>query len=68
MHMVVGARIPPFSLLFMELGQMPLQCHWAKLAFTYWNSIVSRKDSLAHKVLRDDLRLYLVPVISRSDC
>ena len=43
MRMVVGAKLPPHALLFMELGQVPMQCHWAQLAFTFWNSIITSR-------------------------
>ena len=39
---------------------MPLHHHWAKLAVSYWNSLVKRTDTLAHMAFKEDIRLCLV--------
>jgi hypothetical protein len=59
MRRVVGAHTPSSRLLCVELGELPLQHHWAGLVFRFWNKLVGAQDSLGHAALRSDIRLGL---------
>jgi hypothetical protein len=54
---VVGAKLPTRALLYRELGQRPLQAHWAVLVLRFWNGLVANTDTLYHRVFRADLEL-----------
>lgn len=59
MRRVVGAALPSHRLLFAELGQLPLQHHWAGLVLRHWNSMSSQPQSLVHTAFCADLKLAL---------
>ena len=56
MKQLVGASVPPLQLLFRELGQTPLQLHWAESVFRFWNSLVEDTGSVYHSALRQEIR------------
>ena len=57
MRRVVGAHTPNSRLLCAELGELPLQHHWAGLVFRFWNKLVGAAGTLGHAVLRSDIRM-----------
>ncbi|GLC61571.1 hypothetical protein PLESTB_001771100 [Pleodorina starrii] len=59
MKQLVGAAVPPLQLLFRELGQMPLQLHWAESVFRFWNSLVEVTSTVYHSAFRHEIRLAL---------
>ncbi|GLC35023.1 hypothetical protein PLESTM_000270700 [Pleodorina starrii] len=59
MKQLVGAAVPPLQLLFRELGQVPLQLHWAESVFRFWNSLVEDTSNVYHSAFRHEIRLAL---------
>jgi hypothetical protein len=59
MKQLVGASVPPLQLLFRELGQVPMQVHWAESVFRFWNSLVEVTSSVYHSAFRQEIRLAL---------
>ena len=53
---VAGAQVPTLSLLFTELGQVPMQVHWTKVVLRFWNRLAqSTGSTLGKRALRDIL-------------
>ena len=48
-----GASRPTHRLLYAEFATLPLQLHWARLVFGFWNRIIKHKTSLAHTFMED---------------
>ena len=61
MQGLVGVKAPPNQLLYRELGQLPLQHHWACLVLGQWNNMVKLREqgALVHTAFRSDLRMAL---------